>query len=71
MLMLPITNLTSAVTFRQLTSTLELCDQIGKLKELMSGLGQMIVLVSMLLDATTVIKSSNALTVNGLLDELV
>ncbi len=70
--MLPLTTLScSATSFRQITSTLELCDQIGKLKELMSGLGQMIVLVSMLIDSTTVIKSTSTVSAIGLFDELV
>lgn len=58
--------------FRYVNSALELCDQVGKLKELMSGLGQMVVLVSMLLDSSVVVKNAvTNLNGIGLLDELV
>lgn len=61
----------SFLSFRYVNSTLELCDQVGKLKELMSGLGQMVVLVSMLLDISVVTKSSVNNSCVGLLDEVV
>ena len=57
--------------FRKVDSSIQLCDQIGKLKELMSGLGQMVVLVSMLLDIAVVTKSSKNNVNVGLLDEIV
>ena len=57
--------------FRQIDSMLELSDQIGKLKDLMSGLGQMVVLVSMLLDVSVVTKNVKSVNYVGLLDETV
>ena len=57
--------------FRQIDSMLELSDQIGKLKDLMSGLGQMVVLVSMLLDVSVVTKNVKFVNYVGLLDETV